>query len=197
MNQAGLTPIVAQPRRWDVLASFMQQQSYKTFVEVGCKEGRTTGFILKHVPGSYVIAIDPWIADPAPANGDPTREDYKAWDFGKIEAEFYENVGADLERCRMFRGTSAEAAEKQPLPKDGADIIFIDALHDYESVKQDIALWWPKVRVGGMLALHDFNHQWPGVERAIAESFNLMHIGVASDSVCFIIKASEDQYRGT
>jgi SAM-dependent methyltransferase len=197
MNQAGLTPIVAQPRRWDVLASFMLQQSYKTFVEVGCKEGRTTGFILKNVPDSYVIAIDPWIADPAPANGDPTREDYKAWDFKKIEAEFYENVGANLERCRMFRGTSAEAAEKQPLPKDGVDLIFIDALHDYESVKQDIALWWPKVRVGGMLALHDFNHQWPGVERAIAESFNLMHIGVASDSVCFIIKASEDQYRGT
>jgi predicted O-methyltransferase YrrM len=200
MNQAGLTPIVAQPRRWDVLQSFMAQQGYKTFVEVGCKEGRTTGFILKNVPDSRVIAIDPWIADPAPANGDPTREDYKAWDFGKIEREFWENVGENKNRCVMIRQTSAEAATgAAPVgyPIQLQDLIFIDALHDYESVKQDIALWWPKVRVGGMLALHDFNHQWPGVERAIAESFNLLHVGVASDSVAFVIKASEDQYRGT
>lgn len=195
MNQAGFTPIVAAPRRWDVLASFMLEQGYKTFVEVGCKEGRTTGHILKTVPDSHVIAIDPWMADPAPANGDPTREDYKAWDFSKIEAEFWENVGENKDRCTMVRKTSAEAADMGWAPT--FDLVFIDALHDYESVKQDIALWWPKVRVGGMLALHDFNHQWPGVERAIAESFNLMHIGVASDSVAFILKSHEAQYRAS
>jgi predicted O-methyltransferase YrrM len=202
MNQAGFTPIVAQPRRWDVLANFMTAQGYKTFVEVGCKEGRTTGHILKTVPDSRVIAIDPWIADPAPANGDPTREDYKAWDFAKIEREFWENVGENKGRCRMLRMTSAQAAifdetdTDRPQPGYGGfDLIFIDALHDYESVKQDIALWWPKVRIGGMLAGHDFNHQWPGVERAVAESFNLMQIGIASDSVWFIVKTHEDQLR--
>ncbi len=78
-HQAGQTPIVAQPRRWDVLASFMLSQNYKTFVEIGAKEGRTTGHILKTVPDSLVIAIDPWIANPAPTNGDTTREDYEKW----------------------------------------------------------------------------------------------------------------------
>lgn len=224
-NQAGQTPIVAVPRRWDVLSSFMLQQDYKTFVEVGCKEGRTTGHILKTVPDSRVIAIDPWMADPAPANGDATREDYKAWDFAKIEAEFWANVGDAKDRCVMLRETSEQAAKRfvpgcgrseggfdlvlrsTPIGGDTVksldtvmemppvDLIFIDALHDYESVKQDIALWWPKVRVGGMLAGHDFNHKWPGCERAVAESFNLMHVGVSSDSVWFVIKVSEDQYR--
>ncbi len=61
MNQAGFTPIVAQPRRWDVLSSFMLEQGYKTFVEVGCKEGRTTGFVLANCPDIHVIAIDPWM----------------------------------------------------------------------------------------------------------------------------------------
>jgi predicted O-methyltransferase YrrM len=218
MNQAGFTPIIAQPRRWDVLASFMVEQGYKTFVEVGAKEGRTTGHILKNVPDSRVIAIDPWMADPAPANGDKTREDYKAWDFAKIEAEFWSNVGDDhaRARCAMLRMTSEKAASiietdatttwvYKPIGEDAAtaecfgpiDLVFIDALHDYESVKQDIALWWPKVRIGGMLCGHDFNHKWPGCERAVAESFNLMHIGVASDSVWFIVKTSEAQFRGT
>jgi SAM-dependent methyltransferase len=201
-HQAGQTPIVAQPRRWDVLRSFMLTQGYKTFVEVGCKEGRTTGHILKTVPDSRVIAIDPWIANPAPKNGDATREDYEKWDFEKIEREFWENVGENKRRCAFFQCTSEQAHNKVFVSNADfgvvkeVDIVFIDALHDYESVRDDIRMWWSRVRIGGMLCGHDFNHQWPGVERAVAESFNLMQVGIASDSVWFIVKQSEDQYRG-
>lgn len=203
MNQAGFQPLTEEPRRWDVLASFMAQQNYKTFVEVGCKSGRTTGHILKTIPDSRVIAIDPWIAQEK--STDPTKETYKDWDFAKIEAEFWANVGDAKDRCTMLRCTSEDAAISHCFDFGAAgggavpianDLIFIDALHDYEHVKQDIALWWPKVRIGGICAFHDFNHKWPGVERAIAESFNLMHVGVAPDSVAFVIKVSEDQFRG-
>lgn len=209
MNQAGYAPIVAQPRRWDVLASFMETQKYTTFVEVGCKAGQTTGHILKTIPDSRVIAIDPWRANPAPKNGDATREDYEKWDFAKIEAEFWENVGEHKDRCTMVRKTSAEAANELNegfatlsdmlagrQVRAALDLVFIDALHDYESVREDIRLWWPHVRIGGMLAGHDFNHKWPGVERAVADSFNLLHVGVASDSVWFVLKNHEEQLRG-
>jgi predicted O-methyltransferase YrrM len=205
--QIGSSGLMDGPRRWDVLAGFMEAQGYKTFVEVGCKEGRTTGHILKTVPDSRVIAIDPWMKQEKSA--DPTKETYEAWDFSKIEVEFWGNVcscesfpkvphlsGCSVERCRMIRATSAEAAQGV-CETSQHDIIFIDALHDYEHVKQDIALWWPKVRIGGILAGHDFNHKWPGCERAVAESFNLMHVGVAPDSVWFVLKMSEDQFRGS
>lgn len=193
--QIGNTGLVDAPRRWDVLANIMKEQGYKTFVEVGCKEGRTTSFILKNIPDSQVIAIDPWVAQEK--SKDPTKETYAEWDFEGIEREFWEGVGDAKERCHMLRMTSEEAAASNcdALLMD-ADLIFIDALHDYEHVKQDIALWWSKVRLGGVLSGHDFNHKWPGVERAVAESFNLMNIGVAPDSVWFIVKQSEDQFRG-
>jgi predicted O-methyltransferase YrrM len=193
--QVGNSAISNLPRRWDVLASFMLQQDYKTFVEIGAKEGRTTGHILKTVPDARVIAIDPWITQEKSA--DPTKETYEDWDFEKIQKEFWENVGDKKDLLEMWRETSEQAAshflERALWP---ADLVFIDALHDYEHVKQDIGLWWPKVRIGGILAMHDFNHKWPGCERAIAESFNLMHVGVAPDSVAFVIKIHEDQYRG-
>lgn len=194
--QVGGSGMLDGPRRWDVLASFMLEQDYKTFVEVGCKNGRTTGHILKTVPDSRVIAIDPWMTQEASA--DPTKETYEAWDFEKIEREFWASVGEENrdKRCTMFRCTSEDAVLIDTCDDGEFDLIFIDALHDYDHVKQDIALWWPLVRVGGMLTLHDFNHKWPGVERAVAESFNLMHVGVAPDSVAFIVKVAEDQYRG-
>ena len=36
-----------------------------------------------------------------------------------------------------------------------ADMVFIDADHRYEGAKQDIELWWPKVKEGGILCGHD------------------------------------------
>jgi predicted O-methyltransferase YrrM len=178
--------LMGSPRRWDFLATMMLEQNYKTFVEVGCREGRTTGHILKTVPESQVIAIDPWMQQ-LPSAHDKTRETYEEWDFKAIEAEFWKNVGEHKDRCYMHRMTSKDAAEAW---KEGElmDLVFIDALHDYESVMQDISLWWPHVRKGGVLAGHDFNHKWPGVERAVADHFNLMGVGVGFDSVWYVLK---------
>lgn len=199
MNQAGAETILAQPRRWDFLASAMLEQGYKNFVEVGCKEGRTTGHILKNVPGSQVVAIDPWCAMPD-QKGIVGGETYEEWDFAKIEAEFWENVGEHKDRCDMLRMTSAAAADAGRAT--GAylggvliDLVFIDAAHDYENVKLDIRRWWPLVRPGGMLAGHDFNHKWPGVERAVAECFDLMRVGVGPDSVWFVLKTGDTDVR--
>lgn len=190
MNQAGFTPMLEAPRRWDVLASFMLEQGYSTFVEVGCKEGRTTGHILKNVPDSRVVAIDPWAPVPN------SKETYKDWDYAKIEREFWENVGEHKERCWMERMTSEMAAKGGgAFPIQSADIVFIDAAHDYENVMKDIRLWWPHLRIGGMLCGHDFNHKWPGVERAVADSFTLMDVGVAPDSVWFVVKSREGMIR--
>lgn len=186
-NQAGYAPMHSQaPRRWDFLAGLMQQLGLKTFVEVGCKEGRTSGHILKTVPGSTVVAIDPWIVQPQNVEGDEDRETYQDWDFEKIEAQFWSNIGEHRERTTMMRMTSLEAV--QHFDGRAIDMVFIDALHDYASVKEDIAAWLPKVREGGVLAGHDFNHKWPGVERAVAESFDLMTIGVGPDSVWFYVQ---------
>lgn len=49
------------------------------------------------------------------------------------------------------------------------DFCFIDAAHNYESVKADINAWQPKVKPGGILAGHDYCDSWPGVKKAVDE----------------------------
>lgn len=184
MNQAGAQPLIEGARRWDFLANLMINLHLRTFVEVGCKEGRTTGHILKTVPEARVVAIDPWRVQEK--SDDPKRETYQDWDFAKIEAEFWENVGEHKDRCEMIRlpGGSVAHGFKGP-----ADLVFIDAMHDHASVAMDIPMWWPHVRRGGILAGHDFNHKWPGVGRAVAQHFNLLNVGVGPDSVWFVLKS--------
>jgi hypothetical protein len=49
------------------------------------------------------------------------------------------------------------------------DFVFIDAAHDYDSVKADILAWKPKVKPGGYLGGHDYNGCFPGVIDAVHE----------------------------
>jgi len=37
------------------------------------------------------------------------------------------------------------------------DFVYIDGNHNYESVKQDMTVWFPKVKKGGILGGHDFD----------------------------------------
>ena len=50
------------------------------------------------------------------------------------------------------------------------DFVFIDAAHDYESVKKDINAWYPKVKKEGIIGGHDYT--WcDDVRRAVNEFF--------------------------
>ena len=50
--------------------------------------------------------------------------------------------------------TSEQAADV--MPDNMLDFYYIDADHRYEAVKQDIDLWLPKVKSGGIFCGHDY-----------------------------------------
>ena len=65
------------------------------------------------------------------------------------------------------------------------DFVFIDASHEYEDVKADILSWLPKVKIGGILAGHDYN-TFEGVNRAVDEIFNINDLEISE--YCYIYK---------
>lgn len=84
---------------------------------------------------------------------------------------------------KHFIGTSEEAhRQAHPIDKNTEggtfvphgqfDMIFIDAMHDYSNVLADLERWYPRVKDGGILAMHDVGHDtFPGVKRAADEFF--------------------------
>jgi len=58
------------------------------------------------------------------------------------------------------------------------DLVYIDAQHDYEAVKEDINLWYPKVKQNGILCGHDYTLSEPccGVIKAVNEKFSFINL---------------------
>lgn len=70
-------------------------------------------------------------------------------------------------RVTVIVGESVPVA--QTMKPGIADMVFIDAAHDYDNVMADIAAWLPVAR--GAISGHDFDREHPGVIDAVTESF--------------------------
>jgi predicted O-methyltransferase YrrM len=86
--------------------------------------------------------------------------------------QLFLNHGVNAE---LHQRISWEAADS--FADGSVDFVFIDAAHDYESVSKDLAAWWPKVKLGGIMAGHDATIYHPGVLQAVSEKFgNLLPV---------------------
>ena len=66
----------------------------------------------------------------------------------------------------FIRKMSSDAVDDIP---DNLDFIYIDGPHDYENVKNDIRLYYNKVKSGGVFGGHDFSPNFPGVIKTVNE----------------------------
>jgi hypothetical protein len=125
-----------------------------TGVELGVFKGEFAETILSKWKGQRLILVDPWVK----------QEGYLD---GCNDIDFPSALEETKARMSKF-GSRADIQQRfgheMDVPNEALDFVFIDARHDYESVKADIAMWWPKIRPGGVLCGHDYLHQSiPGV----------------------------------
>lgn len=74
----------------------------------------------------------------------------------------------------LHKGMSWDAAANY---KDQSlDFVFIDAGHTYNDVKKDIDAWLPKIKIGGIIAGHDFCNEYSGIIQAVTDTFDYWEI---------------------
>ncbi len=86
------------------------------------------------------------------------------------------------ERRTIIRNDSVKAAED--VEDESLDFVFIDADHSYEGCRKDIESWFPKLKPGGLLCGHDYDHpdfpDW-GVKQAVHEFSSFCGLSVETD----------------
>lgn len=118
-------------------------------VEVGTYKGEYAKQILSSWSGKLYL-VDVWfIQDHEVYNDISNQENYK-----QIFSTCMDNIKNNEERCYMIRSSSKNAVDL--FEDESLDFVYIDANHKYDFVKEDIKLWFPKVRKGGILSGHDY-----------------------------------------
>eukprot|EP00557_Chaetoceros_sp_GSL56_P007280 CAMPEP_0176489726 /NCGR_PEP_ID=MMETSP0200_2-20121128/7460_1 /TAXON_ID=947934 /ORGANISM="Chaetoceros sp., Strain GSL56" /LENGTH=140 /DNA_ID=CAMNT_0017886923 /DNA_START=430 /DNA_END=849 /DNA_ORIENTATION=+ len=59
-------------------------------------------------------------------------------------------------KLRFYKKLSLDSKLLEQLPNNFYDFIYLDGDHSYMGVKQEIPLYWSKLKRGGVLAGHDY-----------------------------------------
>ena len=121
-------------------------------LEIGAFVGDSTNVFLD--AGASVLSVDPW------------NEQMPGYQVeGGIFEAWLENTRG---RADWFKGTGAEFYDAHSYPE--YDLAYIDAVHTFDAVQDDIIGCLSRLRTGGKLAGHDYcPRHFPGVVHAVNE----------------------------
>lgn len=157
-----------------IFPEFVDREHPRTVVDVGVWKGGSTVFLAELLRTSgidgAVIAVDTflgsnehWIVGSGAFDLIPRRHGLPL---------LYEQF-----LCNVVRRGLQEYVVPLPLTSDAAavvlrragivaDLIHIDAAHDYASVLRDARAYWQILSPNGLLVGDDYHHTWPEVVRA-------------------------------
>lgn len=126
-------------------------------LEVGVQAGVHASHLLQTWKGQRLRLVDKWThqagnqifyVDIANLDGVHMRERHRAQCEERLANELASG------RAEIIQSDSVSAASKV---QDGElDFVYLDARHDFSGVVADVHAWWPKVKIGGIFAGHDY-----------------------------------------
>lgn len=159
------------------------------FVEIGAWLGRSTAYLAQRIKESgkdiRLYVVDTWKGSP----GEQAHEDEVRRAGGSIYPAFLENMRrAQVDDVILPMPMRSDLAA-QSFADESLDFVFLDSSNRYEDVVRDLSQWYPKVRLGGVLAGHDYQPGCPDVVRAVNEFFRSEKIFKIGN--CFGVKREQ------
>ena len=143
------------------------------YIGQACKENKTYLMTIDHHRGSEEQQYGEEYFDPDEYNYDKEIVDTLPTLLKNIQKFRFEEVILPVVN-------SSELASKQI--ENNIDLVFIDGSHTFESARKDYVSWKNKIRIGGILAIHDvYDSEVEGgqapreiYEKALSENFKLL-----------------------
>jgi len=150
--------------------------------EIGVHVARNSYNIATLLPIQKLYLIDPYGAytqDGVATNLENTNTKY-------IEQIAHKRMRRFGDKIVWIKDYSSNATNRLP---DNLDFVYIDGNHEYVFVMEDIELYYPKVRKGGVIGGHDFDGSNRGVARASIEFADKHHLELLGGKIdWFIVK---------
>lgn len=127
-------------------------------IEIGIWKADFTKLMLESRNDLFCYGVDPYTP-----YGRMRRQQN---DWNNIYDRVVRKMQPFHERFKLVRKTSNDAL---PFVPAYVDWVFIDGNHDYEFVLNDLKLYEPLIRPGGIMSGHDYTTPKDGVRRAVNE----------------------------
>ena len=136
-------------------AKILKGRSHLIGVEIGVHYGNNARAMLSSLSIDTLYLIDPYL---------PYYEKGRIRVIDDIEKAMHSRLRSFRRQCRFIKKTSSEAVDDVP---NNLDFVYIDGNHSHPYVDDDIQLYYPKVKPGGVLGGHDYHNDWQEVMEAV------------------------------
>lgn len=172
--------------RWDALIERMPKDRVFSGIEVGVWDGQNCTHLLAARPLLRLILVDRW----RPPNPDDSYALSGAQIASKPQSRHTEAYNKTMkaiepymDRVIILKGDSVPMAEN--VEDASVDFVFIDGDHSEEGVSKDIVAYLPKIKKGGFISGHDWNHKW-GTEKGVLQHFKRDRVSLDGNSTWFV-----------
>ncbi|MEM7688711.1 MAG: class I SAM-dependent methyltransferase [Pseudomonadota bacterium] len=152
----------------------IEQIKPSVIVEIGVWKGRSTIHMGKKIKelglDSVIVCVDTWLGSAEHWSNVKYANDLRViYGYPNLYMTFLKNI-IDEELQDVVIPVPLDSINASNLFKIKglkADLIHIDAGHDFRSVTNDLEEWWPSLRTGGVIVGDDYSEdKWPGVYKA-------------------------------
>lgn len=148
-----------------VVSKLIRTKKLKILAEIGVGYGGNAENLLNNKDVQKLYGVDPFAHD----DNAKSVMNVSQGDFDDIHRFVMQKLSPFSNRFELIRKPSVEAANDVP---DNLDFIYIDGNHSYQGVFDDLCAWFKKVKIGGIIAGHDYNHPaLPDIKKAVDEFF--------------------------
>ena len=130
------------------LAVLFAELGFNKGAEVGVEKGLYSEVLCTANPNLHLLCVDPWeVFNKADPNHIPI---------------IYEDAKTRLAKYNttMVKKKSIDAV--RDVPTESLDFVYIDGLHEFNAVMLDIIMWTDRVKIGGIVAGHDYAQFYQG-----------------------------------
>lgn len=133
----------------------------ESVIELGSWKGKST-YALCSSGCPNVIAIDHWRGSKDEGEAHAQAAD------GSVLAEFIRNTSKFTNLTTIVSPTDDTVND---FPDSSVDMIFLDAGHSYNEVRNDIRKWRDKAKI--VICGHDYTPGWPGVQLGVQKEIGI------------------------
>lgn len=129
------------------LAELFCVLGFKYGAEMGVERGIYSEVLLKANPQLKLFSIDAWTAYQG------YRDHVSQEKMDELLADAHKRLDP-YQRCTLIKGFSTDVVKQ--FEDESLDFVYIDGNHEYQQVVNDVCEWDKKVKVGGIVAGHDY-----------------------------------------